>query len=327
MKATEDVHEQTLGRERMAVELARRHYLDDESMSDLATVFGISRSTVSRLITLAHERHWVRITIVDPDHHETESARYLRERFDLHSVVAVAQGATADVVDAVGRRAAELLLATIEDHQTVGVAWGTTTRAVAAWLGPTDRVGCTVVQLNGAGSPEDLAVDYSMHILGQFSSAWNATVVYFPVPAFFDSADTRTALWKERSIRRVLRAQRSCDVAVFSVGSTNAQPPSRVYAAGYLSTAERRQLQADGAVGDVATHFYDGTGRTDRIHMNARASGIRPDALRKIPERCCVAAGVGKTEALAGALRGGYVTTLIADTALIDSAAAACRAD
>lgn len=314
-------------RERLAIEVARRYYLDDEAMPDLAAAYGVSRSTISRLITLARERDWVRIEIVDPDAHEPESVHQLRERFGLTSITSVSVRPNIGDLDVVGHRAADLLGSMIGDHQTVGVAWGTTTGAVAAWLRPAPHVGVTIVQLNGAGSPADLEVDYSMDILGRFCAAWNASAVHFPVPAFFDRADTRTALWQERSIKRVLRIQRQCDVAVFSVGSTKAKPPSRVYAAGYLSAADRRELSRDGAVGDIATHFYDRNGASEQIHINQRASGLPPDALRRIPRRVCVAAGTGKVEALAGALRGGYVTDLVADSALLDGVATACRDD
>lgn len=314
-------------RERLACDIARRYYLDNESMPDLAGAFGVSRSTISRLITLARERGWVRVEIVDPEGHESDAVRYLQGRFDLVSIVSVSMRPNVNMVERVGHRAADCLGQAIKDHQTIGVAWGTTTGAVAARLRPTDRIGCTIVQLNGAGSLKDFEVDYSVHILGQFCAAWNATAAHFPVPAFFDNADTRAALWEERSVRRVLRIQRACDVAIFSVGSTDADPPSRVYAAGYLSPADRRQLAADGAVGDIATHFYDRNGATKEIHLNERTSGLPPDRLRRIPERYCIAAGIGKTEALAGALRGGYVTTLIADSALLDAVAGACRSD
>lgn len=312
-------------RERLAIDVARRYYLENETTPDLAKAFGVSRSTISRLITLARERDWVRIEIVDPEHHQTAAVRSLRTRFNLSSIVSVPTRPDVNMVDHVGHRAADYLGQAIKDHQTIGVAWGTTTGAIASSLRPSARIGCTVVQLNGAGSPKDLEVDYSVHILGQFCAAWTASATHFPVPAFFDDPATRTALWKERSIQRVLRIQRACDVAIFSVGSTEAVPPSRVYAAGYLSVADRRQLAADGAVGDIATHFYDRDGATRKIHLNERASGLPPARLRRIPERYCVAAGIGKSEALAGALRGGYVTTLIADSVLLDAVAEATQ--
>jgi DNA-binding transcriptional regulator LsrR (DeoR family) len=316
-----------LERERIAVEVARRYYIENEPMADLARAFDVSTSTISRLISLARDRGWVRIEVLDPDAHETESVRYLRNRFSLDAIVSVPTRPATDMGDAVGRRAAEILTEQIVDNLTIGVAWGTTTASIATHLRPTTRIGCTAVQLNGAGSLRDLELDYAIHILGQFCSAWNATAILLPVPAFFDNATTRDALWKERSIERVLEVQRSCDVAIFSVGSTSADRPSRVHTAGYLSEADRDQLAADGAVGDIATYFYDREGNTEGIRLNERASGLPLDILRQIETKYCVAAGIGKADALAAALRGGYVNRLIADSTLIDAVATLCRRD
>jgi DNA-binding transcriptional regulator LsrR (DeoR family) len=116
----------------------------------------------------------------------------------------------------------------------------------------------------------------------------------------------------------VREIQMSCDIAVFSVGSTSADVPSRVYAGGYLRPEDRRQLQADGAIGDIATYFFRADGTAAGIRLNDRASGLPLDRLSEIPVRFCVAAGDGKTEALLGALTGGYVTHLVADEALIN---------
>jgi DNA-binding transcriptional regulator LsrR (DeoR family) len=317
----------TLERERVAVEVARRYYLENEAMAELAKAFDVSTSTISRLIALARDRGWVRIEVLDPDSHETESVRFLRQTFALDAIVSVPTRPATDMGDAVGRRAADILTQEITDNLTIGVAWGITTASIATHLQPTALVGCTAVQLNGAGSLRDLELDYAIHILGQFCSAWNATAVLLPVPAFFDNAATRDALWKERSIERVLEVQRSCDVAVFSVGSTSADRPSRVHTAGYISEADREQLAADGAVGDIATYFYDRDGNTERIRLNERASGLPLDILRDISTKYCVAAGIGKADALAAALRGGYVNRLIADSTLIDAVATLCRHD
>ncbi|MDY7100133.1 MAG: sugar-binding domain-containing protein [Actinomycetota bacterium] len=314
-------------RERLAIDVARRYYLDDESMPDLAESFGVSRSTISRLIALARERGWVRIEVLGPDTHQSDAVRFLRETFHLEEVVSVPSRPTTDMISVVGRRAADVLSAAMTNHATIGVAWGETTAAIASNLRLTDLVGCTVVQLNGAGSPHDLGVDYAIHILGQFSNAWNATAVLFPVPAFFDDPATRDALWRERSVQRVLDIQHRCNVAVFSVGSMAADHPSRVYRYEYLDAADRRQLQADGAAGDIATYFFDAHGETAGVRLNERASGLPLEDLRRIANRYCVVAGVGKADALAGALRGGYVTHLIADSAVLDAAAAICRGD
>ena len=308
-------------RERLAIQVARLYYIEQVPMPEIAREFDISSSTVSRLISLARGRGWVRFIIDDPEEHQSEPVRRLKTEFGLQSVTEVPVRKGTDMTEAVGRRAAEILNREIGNYQTIGIAWGTTTAAIAAHLSPNPRAGCTVVQLNGAGSPTDLEIDYAIHIIGQFCTAWDARAVLFPVPAFFDDPMTRTALWKERSVRHVLEIQRSCQIAIFSIGSIEADRPSRVYTGGYLTATDTRQLADDQAIGDIATYFFDDRGQTADIELNQRASGLPLDELRDIQAKYCVAAGTGKAAALASALKGGYIDHLVADTRLLEATA------
>ncbi len=239
------------------------------------------------------------------------------ERFNLSVAIAVPESRPAAALGAVTHRSRSELARLVYDGCTVGVAWGTTMSALAGDLPPLVASQSTVVQLNGAGSVTDLGLSYAGDILAQFARAWHATTLVFPVPAFFDHASTRDALWRERSIQRVRSVQRACDLAVFSVGSTTAQIPSRVYQTGYVSADDRAHLEREGAVGDIATNFFRADGSFDGIALNSRASGLPLDELRQIPTRLCVASGTGKASAVAAALRGGYITHLIADLPLM----------
>ena len=59
-----------------------------------------------------------------------------------------------------------------------------------------------------------------------FISGWA-----FPVPAFFDYAETKTALWRERSVRQLVALQQRCDILLFSVGALAAEVPSQIHSA------------------------------------------------------------------------------------------------
>ena len=87
----------------------------------------------------------------------------------------------------------------VDDGATIGVAWGTTLSAVAERLVPKPLERATVVQLNGAANPGTTGIPFVGELMGQFSRAYGAKVASFPVPAFFDYATTRAALWRERS--------------------------------------------------------------------------------------------------------------------------------
>ena len=73
----------------------------------------------------------------------------------------------------------------------------------------------TVVQLNGAGNAHHSGIPYLGSLLGQLVNAYDAQVIHFPVPAFFDYADTKTAMWRERSVQKNLHAQQNVDLAIF----------------------------------------------------------------------------------------------------------------
>ncbi len=316
MAVANDTNEPT-NRDRKALEAARRYYIDDVSTPDLAAEFNVSRSTVSRWISMARDRGWVRIQIDDPLEHAGSAAEAVAIRFGLRKAVAVPGGGTTDTLEIVARRAAVELNQLVQGDMVIGIAWGTTMSAIASRVRRLDSARSVVVQLNGAGTVEDLGTGYVEDILGRFADAWSATGVVFPVPAFFDHAATRDALWNERSINRVREMQRNCDLAVFSVGSARADVPSRVYGSGYLGTEDVQELRRDGVVGDIATYFFRSDGSHEGISLNNRASGLPIDQLTQIPTRMCVVSGVGKAEAVAAALRGGYVTHLVADDRLL----------
>ena len=171
----------------------------------------------------------------------------------------------------------------------------------------------TVVQLNGAGNAAQSGVPYAGSIMSRAAEAFGGQTVYFPVPAFFDYADTKEALWRERSIRQVLTTIESSTVALFGVGSLDAALPSHVYSGGYLDATELHAARADGVVGDVCTVLIREDGSTN-MELNHRASGPMPDVLRRIPVRLCVVSGVSKAIPLLGALRAGVMTHLVVDS-------------
>ena len=132
------------------------------------------------------------------------------------------------------------------------------------------------------------------------------------MPAFFDYADTKQALWRERSVQSVLNTIDSADVALFGVGSMSARLPSHVYSGGFLDPNEIAAAQNDGVVGDVCTVLIREDGSTN-MHLNDRASGPCPSTLKKIPRRLCVVSGASKALPLLGALRAGVATDLVLD--------------
>ncbi|WP_299033679.1 sugar-binding transcriptional regulator [uncultured Pseudokineococcus sp.] len=295
--------------------VARRYWVDRVTMDVVAREEGVSRSTVSRMLDAARARGIVQVSVGTVHGRASALAAALRDRFGVDAVVEPVPEGASDLarLEGVAARTGALLDGLMGSGMVLGVAWGTTTSAVGRQLGARSTVDAHVVQLNGAANTRSSGLGYAGEVIDRFGAAWGAEVHQFPVPAFFDAAATRRAMWRERSVRGVLALQQRCDIALFGVGTVAAGVPSRVYTAGYLTDADRLSLAEERVVGDVCTVFLRADGSWQGVPLNARSSGPPPPALRRIPRRVCAVAGTGKVPALAAALAAGLVTDLVVD--------------
>ena len=295
--------------------VARMYHVQAETMDAIANKLGVSRSTVSRLLKEAREKGLVRVSIADPDRPSSRISELFEKHFHVQAhLVSVRHGASSVFrLEQVSKVAARYLDETVRDGDVIGVAWGTTTSAVASQLRPRDVSGVTVVGLNGGANHRTTGLPYVGSILQRFAAAFRADEQLFPLPAFFDDPRTKAAMFAERSTRHVLEVRAATRIAVFGVGGFAAELQSHVYSANYLSTQDFAELKADGVVGDVCTVMLREDGSWRDIAFNARASGMTPDELRRVPVRLRVVTGASKAPAILGALRSGVVTDLVID--------------
>ena len=319
-------------------EAASMYYVQAETMEVIARHLRCSRSTVSRLLARARREGVVRIELVRPGGAGSLEARFeaelgVRARIvpvregttEIHRLQQVAAVAASRFVDLVGE------LAQAPGAQAgggpeeggdgaglvVGSAWGRTMSEVAAALPARPVPGLTIVQLNGASDPMHEGPSAGQ-MLSRMGAALGARTIGFPVPAFFDQAATRRAMWSERSIKRILAVAGAARLAVFGVGTLETGSgalPSQVYAGGHLTRADLAVARREGVVGDVCTVLLRGDGTWGDIELNARATGPTPVRLARIPRRLCVVAGTGKTRACVAALRARVATDLVVDDA------------
>jgi len=298
-----------------AYRAATMYYLQDQTMEAIADTLGVSRSTVSRLIQTARSEGIVRVSVRRPSSAGIDLGRRLEEAFGVRSHVVPVRERAGEVqrLEQVARVAAGLVTEWVEPEMVIGVAWGTTVTAIAGHLVPSPTQGTAVVQLNGSANTSARGVTYGGDLMNAIATAFDSRLHLFPVPAFFDDAATKEAMWRERSVRSVLAIQRRVDLALFGVGSVAADVPSHVYNAGYLDREDLAELTQQRVVGDVCTVFLREDGSYRDIGLNARATGPTPHELRTISRRVCVAVGPAKVPALLGALRARVATDLVTD--------------
>jgi deoxyribonucleoside regulator len=314
---TSQISDATVEKARDALRAAQLYYLQDITMEAIAHELHTSRSSVSRLLSFARESGLVEIQVKSPADRISTLQRTIRERFGIsaHIVPVPASINEVDRLERVAVSAARILTPFMDSNTVLGIAWGSTISAVSRHLPEKVTHNSVVVQLNGAANTLTTGIGYASEIMGRFGVAYGAAVQQFPVPAFFDDPDTKEALWRERTIKRVLDIQKRMDIALFGLGAPFADVPSHVYSSGYLADSDFEALTESRVVGDVATVFYRADGSYNGIAMNSRASGPSLELMARVARRVCVVSGRSKLAALRGALAATLITDLIIDEA------------
>jgi DNA-binding transcriptional regulator LsrR (DeoR family) len=299
--------------EEMLVQVARMYYERGLTQAEIGRQFHISRSTVSRLLQEARDRHVVRISINYPWKRDFDLEREVFKRFPLREVRVLQSmdRSMADVLKGLGRLAAEYLDNCIRDGMTLGVSYGRSIAATIQQLNPSRHVDMTVVQILGAlgsGNPLIEGPD----LVREIANLYGASYRYLFTPMIVESEQTRNLLLQEPNVQETLELGRRADTIILGIGA-HAPGASGLIWTGYLTQKDIAFLQSSGAIGHMCAQHFDEQGRTLDISFNRRVISIGLEALRNIETVIAVAGTKEKAPAILGALRGDYINVLITD--------------
>jgi DNA-binding transcriptional regulator LsrR (DeoR family) len=303
------------GRAELLAQVAELYYLRGRDQSAIAEEVGTSRSNVSRLLTEARRKGIVEIRIHRPLGRARTLEDDLTARFRLKDarVLATAPRTTAhESLRRVGALAAGYLSDNLRDGLMIGLSWGTLLEAMVEAVFPPRAYEVEVIQLLGglswvspALSGHELGRDLADRLGGRFS--------YLHAPAIVESPEVRNALLRQQGIAEVLRRGERSDIAFVGVGSLGVGSSAELFSEAGVTGAERKEMKASGAVGDVCARLFTITGERCDVEVDRRVVGIELEGLRSIPRVVGVARGLEKGPGILGALRGGFVNVLITD--------------
>ncbi|PZN11217.1 MAG: DNA-binding transcriptional regulator [Bacillota bacterium] len=297
----------------LLVRCAWLYYEEGLTQQEIAHRLGVSRLRVNRLLKQARETGIVHITIQHPGVRLAELEGRLIHHFRIPRAVVIPTPVDgAQLKRVLGKAAATYLERALRPGDCLGVTWGTTLLEVAQQLTPRVVSDLRVVQITGGLTP-DLGEINPFDIARRVADAFGARCFYLYAPMFLSRAEVCDALMAERFIAHVLEQARNATHILTSVGEM--EPTATFRQVGYLDEETFSELIALGAVGSMFARFFDALGRPVRSELDRRTVALRLEDLHAIEDVIVVAGGPAKVRALLGALRGGYVKTLITDAA------------
>jgi deoxyribonucleoside regulator len=288
------------------------------TMSQIGNRLGISRHRVGRLLREAIETGVVKIEIQSSCSKSMEVEQALENAFGLKASLVVEVNPDLSPEDTkltTCKAGAEFLRELVKAHQTIGVGWGTTTFELINQLEPLEIRSATIVQITGGN--KRLSVQFDCHeVTRRLAQKLSADPVLLHAPGVVDKKETRELLMRESAIVETFRYFDKLDIVIVGIGAIVPKVNSMLVGSGYVSDAELKLLKRSGAVGDVFSYFINDKGEIVQTEIYDRSITIGVQHIRKVPTTVGIATGAEKSRAVAAAIRGGFVNTLIVDSHL-----------
>jgi lsr operon transcriptional repressor len=300
------------GAEELLLRVAWFYYKDELTQDEIARRLSVSRASVGRMLERARRVGLVSINL-NADHlNAFEVSDQLRRTFNLAEALVVPdhdkEPADHHLLNArLGLGGAQFMTTHLRPGGTLGVGWGeTVSRVIASTnfgaVGPVHLVTLTggvdgylqtILSSKGDGVAEP--------------EATTATII--PTPIVASTPRLAAALKAEPAIQHVLGQASGVDQAIVGVGTPAAD--ATIVQMGYLAAEDVRELRGRGVVGDILGQFFDADGNVVSLEIHRRRIGIELSDLASIPKVVGVAGGLHKTEAILGALHGGFLNVLV----------------
>ncbi|TDD26488.1 sugar-binding transcriptional regulator [Nonomuraea diastatica] len=297
---------------------AQQYYMEDATQGDIAKRLGVSRATVSRLLTEARKQGIVEIKVHRPASMEdgplaAEVARALGlgQVFIVPKVSGPALGPW--LAPGVARALAGVGL---ESGDVVLVSSGTTVYECAR-EGLGHYPGVTIAPaVGGQEEPQPwFQTNETTRILAERVGGVPA---YLYAPAL-PGPELFYSLQHEPSVRRVMDLWAHAKCALVGVGSA---PLMRQMTPAFMPRDAEALRQA---VGDVCMRVYDREGIPLTYPGSERLVAARLEELRRIPATIAVAVGAEKVLSIISGARGGYFNQLVTDAPTAEGIVAAAR--
>jgi DNA-binding transcriptional regulator LsrR (DeoR family) len=287
------------------------YYVAGMTQDQIAAELGVSRQRAQRLVSRAMAEGLIHVRLNHRIGACLDLEAALRDRFGLDRVrVSPGLGAGSDPVRAIAPAAAAELERFLRMPEPLVVALGTgrALRGMVDAMVEIDAPQHRLVSLIGNIAPDGSASFFD--VVMRIADKVRAPHYPMPVPVISPTPEENAAFHALAPVQKVVDLAKAADVVFVGVGQMSLDAP--LLADGFVTRAELDEMQAAGALGEVAGWVFDSEGRYLDFGTNRRTGGVRVAPALSRPS-IGIAAGASKVPALYGALKSRIINGLVTD--------------
>ena len=301
----------------LLAEVSSLYYEHGMTQEEIARGLFVSRSRVSRLLTMAREQGIVTFNIKHFGERCFEFEQIIKRKYQLEDVFILNSDGhdEAQMRILMGEMAAVYIHKQLKPRQTVGISWGKSIEQAIAALKPAPFLNLEVVQVIGGILVENPVINIPK-LLGTMVEKFGATGIALNAPLLMDTPEACHLLKQQPAIAFALDKARKADLVMTGIGGVNKDTLSYLWS-GIDTDKEFQPLRERGAVGFICGQAFDIEGNPCYPEFNQRVVSLTLEELKRSKKVVSISGGVRKGAAILGALRTGIVDVLVTDLACV----------
>ena len=298
----------------LMVQVAKMYYMEGLTQEKIAQQLGISRSSISMVLSEAREFGIVEINIKDPKNNVQDLADEIASRFGLKGclVVPTAIDSIHLITKVIASQGADYAEDILKSHSTVGIAWGSTCYEFMLSFANRNKLSdINVVPLIGGTSR--ISSEYQLNeMVRMFAEKLQGSPSFIYAPAIAESIADRDLYMQSTSMKSIMDKWNAMDAAIVSAGA----PPDWYSTRVIMEPIQMKTMYESNrsmVIGDICARRFNLMGEFLNNDYSDRVMGIDEHNLRRIENVICIAAGKQKVLSIIGALRTNVINHLVTD--------------
>lgn len=293
----------------LQIRAAWYYYKAEMTQEEIAHRLGINRARVIKILDQCRREGIVSFHINGPFANCLELEKQLTERYQLRDALIVPEIDPPMINKNLGAAGAQYIELNLGKEETLlGFGWGNTVSLTLKHLSLWGHKEVSLITLSG-GITAYLQNTYREETNPLFK--FNSRFHIIPAPLLVSSADTCRSILSEPEVANIMKMAKLANIAVVGIGPMSSNATFTQF--GYITPQELEILQKQGGVGDILGQFYDKDGQRLQVNFHNRLISVSLEDLKNMQHVVGIAGGEYKAEAIKGALRGGYLHSLITD--------------